>query len=72
MASATSCFNATYWRKTMARFWPLWSLYGVIWLFVIPLNLLNNYFDMLRWQNSLAEAQDMLFTTLEEIGRAHV
>lgn len=69
MASATSCFNATYWRKTMARFWPLWSLYGVIWLFVIPLNLLNNYFDMLRWQNSLAEAQDMLFTTLEDLPR---
>ena len=43
MGSATSCFNSTLYRKTMTRFWPLWALYGVIWAFLIPLNLLNQF-----------------------------
>ena len=43
MRSATSYFNPTLYRKTMARFWPLWAMYGVIWLFLVPLNLLNSY-----------------------------
>ena len=30
MGSATSFFNSTIYRKTMARYWPLWALYGVI------------------------------------------
>ena len=45
MRSATSYFNGTLYRKTLARFWPLWGLYGVIWLFFIPLNFLSTYFD---------------------------
>ena len=45
MRSATSYFNGTLYRKTMARFWPLWAGYGVIWLFFIPLNMLNTYFS---------------------------
>ncbi len=45
MRSATSYFNGALYRKTMARFWPLWAGYGVIWLFFIPLNMLNTYFS---------------------------
>ena len=45
MRSATSYFNPTLYRKTMARFWPLWAAYGILWLFLIPLNLLNTYFN---------------------------
>ena len=45
MRSATSYFNGPLYRKTMARFWPLWAGYGVIWLFFIPLNMLNTYFS---------------------------
>ena len=45
MRSATSYFNGPLYRKTMARFWPLWAGYGVIWLFFIPLNMLNMYFS---------------------------
>ena len=29
MRSATSYFNGTLYRKTLARFWPLWVGYGV-------------------------------------------
>ena len=45
MRSATSYFNGPLYRKTMARFWPLWGLWGVGWLFLIPLNFLNIYFN---------------------------
>lgn len=45
MRSATSYFNGTLYRKTLARFWPLWGLWGVGWLFLIPLNFLNTYFN---------------------------
>lgn len=45
MRSATSYFNSTLYWKTMARFWPLWTAYGMIWLFVMPLNMLNLYFN---------------------------
>ena len=57
MRSATSFFNPTLYRKTMARFWPLWALYGVMWLFLFPLNLLNAYFDYLD-RNLLPEYLD--------------
>ena len=50
MRSATSYYNSTLYHKTMARFWPLWAAYGVIWLFLIPLNLLSLYFN--RYMNS--------------------
>lgn len=45
MQSATSYFNPALYRKTLARFWPLWTGYGVIWLFGVPLNMLSAYFD---------------------------
>ena len=46
MRSGTSFFNSTLYRKTMLRFWPLWVAYGLMWLFLLPFNLLNNYFSM--------------------------
>ena len=39
MRSGTSYFNPTLYRKTMLRFWPLWALYGLLWLFALPLSL---------------------------------
>ena len=35
MRSATSYFNFTLLRKNFARFWPIWSLYGLFWLAVM-------------------------------------
>ena len=49
MRSVTSCFNSTVYWKTMTRFWPLWALYALIWAFLIPLNLLNAYFNGSSW-----------------------
>ena len=55
MRSATSYFNSTLYNKTMARFWPLWTGYGVIWLFLMPLNLLSLYFN--RYMDSAPDTR---------------
>ena len=73
MGSATSCFNSTLYRKTMTRFWPLWALYGVIWAFLIPLNLLNQFFWLQeRYQGEL-DLQSMLTSAALDIPyEAHI
>ena len=43
MRFATSCFNPTLYRKNLARFWPLWVSWTVLWLFLLPLSLLNTW-----------------------------
>lgn len=60
MGSVTSCFNPTLYHKSLARFWPLWALYGLLWLFLIPLRMLNGYFELLRWGDSLPDTQEQI------------
>ncbi len=67
MRSGTSCFNGTLYRKTMARFWPLWALYGLFWMFAIPLNLMNRYFNYLRWTGGTGTPQDLLLDLAQSI-----
>ena len=67
MASGTSYFNSTLYRKTMARFWPLWVLWGLIWMFLIPLNMLNQYFDTLHWVKNLGLARSNLLETAQQL-----
>ena len=38
MRSGTSFFDWTVFKKTVFRFWPLWAVYFVGWLFALPLN----------------------------------
>ena len=42
MRSVTSCFNVTLYKKNLARFWPLWALYTLAWLLVLPVSLLGS------------------------------
>ncbi|MPM05228.1 hypothetical protein SDC9_51516 [bioreactor metagenome] len=43
MLSVTSCFSPTLYKKHITRFWPLWALYCIIWLFAMPVNLILNH-----------------------------
>lgn len=45
MRSVTSCFNPTLYKKNLSRFWPLWVSWLVLWLFMLPLNLINLWRD---------------------------
>ena len=38
MRSGKSFFDWTVYRKTFTRFWPLWTVNLVIWLFILPFN----------------------------------
>ena len=74
MLSVTSLFNASLMRRNFRRFWPIWGLYTIIWLVMMPivlglelsLTLRNgnislagyNYLDMIL--NYSAEAQVLL------------
>ena len=40
MRSGTSFFNGTLYRKAFFRFWPIWALYGTMWLLILPLRFL--------------------------------
>ena len=51
----------------MARFWPLWALYGLFWMFAIPLNLMNRYFNYLRWTGGTGTPQDLLLDLAQSI-----
>lgn len=45
MRSVTSYFNPTLYKKNLARFWPMWVSWLVLWLFMLPLNLVNQWRD---------------------------
>ena len=70
MASGTSCFNSALYRKTLGRFWPLWTLWGVLWLLLLPLSQLSRYFDWAREGRSdsalVENFQEIL--SLQEVG----
>ena len=61
MRSGTSCFNTVY-RKNLTRFWPLWAIYGMAWLFMMPLNLLQRWLNGTRWM----EGPEMLRQSMAE------
>ena len=67
MASTTSCFNSTLYRKTLQRFWPLWALYALFWLFLIPFSLLSRYLDNLRWDSAETAARWLAEGTMYHI-----
>ena len=41
MRSGTLFYNSTLYKKAFLRFWPIWALYGVQWLLLLPLPLLT-------------------------------
>lgn len=41
MRSGTSFCNATIYKKDLQRFWPLWGLYLLIWLVLMPVRVLT-------------------------------
>lgn len=49
MQSARSWFNVTLFRKNLTRFWPIWGLYLVIWLFLFPIALFLNNYSLVRF-----------------------
>ena len=36
MKSGTSFFNSTLFKKNLTRYWPLWALYAIVWIYALP------------------------------------
>ena len=67
MRSGTSFFNWPVFKKLVCRFWPLWGLYGVIWLVVLPLNgLLMLRMDSMtsRWNDLSSYIESFAWQTV--------
>ncbi len=39
MRSGISFFDKTLFKKTVARWWPIWASYLVLWIFILPVHL---------------------------------
>lgn len=48
-----SSFNPTLFGKNLTRFWPIWTLYSLIWLFTLPIELFVKHMNQLGRGGSL-------------------
>lgn len=37
MKSGTSYFNPTLFKKNLTRYWPVWALYALVWIYALPM-----------------------------------
>ncbi len=59
MLSVTSLFNASLMRRNFRRFWPIWAVYTIIWLVMMPIVLGLNLSLSLR-NGYVANSMDSL------------
>ena len=65
MKSRTSYFNKTLFLKNTTRFWPVWTLYLVIWILMMPVTIMNN--DYGNTYSSLMQMRSVIMN-MGEIG----
>lgn len=41
MKFGTSCFNSTLFKKNLTRYWPVWALYAIVWLYAMPVRCIT-------------------------------
>ena len=41
MKSGTSYFNATLFKKNLTRYWPIWALYAIVWIYALPVRCIT-------------------------------
>lgn len=46
MKSKTSCFSKTIFRKNITHFWPIWCLFSLWYLFMLPFREFINYLSL--------------------------
>lgn len=39
MKSKISCFNKTIFKKNMAHYWPIWAMYAIYMIIILPVNI---------------------------------
>ena len=41
MKSGTSFFNSTLFQKNLTRYWPVWALYAIVWIYALPVRCIT-------------------------------
>ena len=41
MKFGTSCFNSTLFKKNLTRYWPVWALYAIVWIYALPVRCIT-------------------------------
>ncbi len=41
MKSGTSFFNSTLFKKNLTRYWPVWALYALVWIYALPVRCIT-------------------------------
>ena len=59
-----SSFNPTLFGKNLTRFWPIWTLYSLIWLFTLPIELFVKHMNQLGRGGSLTYLYRMANKTI--------
>jgi len=49
MKSGTSCFNSTLFKKNLTRYWPVWALYAIVWMYAMPVRCITFVSGNLSW-----------------------
>ncbi len=67
MRSATSYFNTPLYQKNLARFWPIWAGYTLLWMFILPFpffSILSRYGGDVERQSEafLSRANELHYT----------
>ena len=60
MRCATSYCNPTLLRKNLTRFWPIWALYTLIWVYALPVNCMMIQQQTWRVDSKAARLQDFI------------
>lgn len=69
MRSGTSFFNLPVFKKTVARYWPLWGTYFAILLVTLPLNgLMQLRFDSYGYDNGFSYMENFAYSYVPRVG----
>ncbi|HHT16493.1 MAG TPA: ABC transporter permease [Papillibacter sp.] len=68
MASKTSFFNRTIYKRNFSRFWPIAAFYGLIWFVSQTLLVRSNIENSLRWDMTLKEIKTDVGGTILRLG----
>ncbi len=61
MKSGTSYFNPTLFKKNLTRYWPIWALYALIWVYALPVRCVTIVSRNQQWMGQTPVQQVQVF-----------
>ena len=63
MRSKISCFNMTIFKKNLTMYWPVWLVYQLVLLFVLPVSLHSAVSNVVRWYDGTTDIAKVKYDT---------